>query len=135
MGYTRTSFRPGCPPGPGRPKGSKNKQQAFRQAMLDATSQEDLAAVIRSVMWAATLRKDRHGKVIPPDVTAARLYLETVVGKPIQKLDVEVTDLELTPEEAEHLRYCAVTAAQHWYKKKMLAEGHNRPALPGPQSN
>jgi hypothetical protein len=55
---------------------------------------------------------------------AARLYLETIVGKPIQQIDLEVNaEPELDEDEIKHLTQCALDAARHRARQKRAAEG------------
>lgn len=85
----------------------------MRQAMLDATNEQELTAVIRSVVWAATLRKDKYGNIIPPDMAAARLYLEMIVGKAHQQVGVDLglPENELADEDWRDLKECAERSA------------------------
>jgi hypothetical protein len=62
-------FRPGCPPGPGRPK----RANEFRAVMLDAVSDDDVRAVMVKLVEQA-----RAGQ--PWAVTQ---FLDRVAGKPI----------------------------------------------------
>lgn len=110
MPRTRTSFQPGWKGGPGRPKGSKNKVSEMRAALMDLTNEEEVAAVMRSVVWAARARVDSAGNVIPPDLAAARLYLDMVVGRAPQQVEVEFDGDEEWPSDQE-LRERAEQAA------------------------
>lgn len=90
MPKTRTSFQPGWKGGPGRPKGSKNNLSRMRQAIIEATTEEEIEAVVRSIVYAARPRQDKNGNVILPDLAAVRLYLDMVVGKPVQQIDLQI---------------------------------------------
>ena len=77
MARSRTSFQKGCPGGPGRRRGSKNKSTQYREEISKHFGDDELGAVIKAMVVAA---KDG-------DVQASKLLLSYRWGAPVSHVE------------------------------------------------
>lgn len=75
----RGRFQPGNPGGPGNPQ-LQRAAEVFR-AVQRAVTPEDIAAVIRKL----------HAMALDGDVSAARIFLDRVIGRPAQAIDLAIS--------------------------------------------
>lgn len=88
-------FLPGNPGGPGNPLGKR--QAAMRNALLNAVTDEDVAAVARGMVNAA-----KGG-----DSSAANVLLRYTVGEPDKRVNVDYTGPRLASLRAATLEAIA----------------------------
>jgi hypothetical protein len=106
----KTAFKPGCAPGPGRPKGSRTRLQEFTLQLIDEDFRE-------------------HGKEVLERVREKwpQIYLNCVVSLlPRQQQTIESPLADLSDEEIEMIEEMLAASRARLVKK---IESHNGAAI------